>query len=59
MTIAFVVVRGLNIDGDPSRWSAQCSGDVQLLSFLDTTVTAIALIPADDARTGVIGVGVA
>ena len=37
MTIAFVIVRGVNIYGDPSRWSAQPSGTFTLLSFLNTT----------------------
>ena len=37
MTVAFVIVRGLNIYGDPSRWSAQSSGTFTLLSFLNTT----------------------
>jgi uncharacterized membrane protein len=37
MTIAFVLVRALNIYGDPSRWSVQPSATVTLLSFLNTT----------------------
>ncbi len=37
MTIAFVIVRGVNIYGDPSPWSAQPSGTFTLLSFLNTT----------------------
>ena len=37
MSVAFVIVRGLNIYGDPSRWSAQSSGTFTLLSFLNTT----------------------
>ncbi len=37
MTIAFVVVRALNIYGDPSPWSAQALPPLTLLSFLNTT----------------------
>ena len=39
MTIAFAIVRGVNIYGDPSRWSVQPSGTFTLLSFLNTTNT--------------------
>ena len=37
MTIAFVIVRAVNIYGDPSRWSAQPSMVMTLVSFLNTT----------------------
>lgn len=37
MTIAFLVVRGFNVYGDPSRWSWQPSATFTVLSFLNTT----------------------
>jgi uncharacterized membrane protein len=37
ITIAFVIVRALNIYGDQSRWSVQPSATFTLLSFLNTT----------------------
>jgi uncharacterized membrane protein len=37
LTLAFVVVRGLNVYGDPVRWSAQKSGIYTALSFLNCT----------------------
>ena len=37
LTAAFVVLRGVNIYGDPSRWSAQKSTFFTVLSFLNTT----------------------
>jgi uncharacterized membrane protein len=37
MTIAFVVLRWLNVYGDPSRWSVQPSAAFTVLSFLNTT----------------------
>ena len=37
MTIGFLVVRAINIYGDPSRWSWQSSATVTVLSFLNTT----------------------
>jgi uncharacterized membrane protein len=37
MTIAFLVVRALNVYGDPSRWSWQASATLTVLSFLNTT----------------------
>jgi uncharacterized membrane protein len=37
MTIAFVVLRWLNLYGDPSRWSSQKSAVVTVLSFLNVT----------------------
>ena len=36
-TIAFMVVRGLNLYGDPVRWSVQPSTTFTVLSFLNTT----------------------
>lgn len=36
-TAAFIVVRALNLYGDPSRWSAQKSGLYTVLSFLNVT----------------------
>ncbi|MDB4899134.1 MAG: hypothetical protein JWN53_942 [Gemmatimonadetes bacterium] len=37
MCAAFVVVRGSNVYGDPSRWSSQTSTVFTVLSFLNTT----------------------
>jgi uncharacterized membrane protein len=37
LTAAFVVIRGINIYGDPSRWSPQKSAFFTVLSFLNTT----------------------
>lgn len=37
MIAAFVVLRGLNLYGEPESWSAQASGAFTLLSFLNTT----------------------
>ena len=37
ITIAFVVIRALNIYGDPAPWSAQALPPRTLLSFLNTT----------------------
>jgi uncharacterized membrane protein len=37
MTVGFVVVRALNIYGDPSPWAAQALPPRTLLSFLNTT----------------------
>ena len=37
LTAGFVVVRGLNIYGDPSPWSAQPSPTFTVLSFLNTS----------------------
>ena len=37
LTLAFVVVRGLNVYGDPAPWSAQRSLTYSTLSFLNTT----------------------
>ena len=37
MTVAFLVVRGLNVYGDPAPWSSQRSGIFTMLSFLNTT----------------------
>jgi uncharacterized membrane protein len=34
---AFVIVRGINVYGDPSRWKAQASVVFTMLSFLNTT----------------------
>ena len=36
-TLAFVVLRFVNVYGDPSRWTAQRTALVTLLSFLNTT----------------------
>ncbi|HWA56542.1 MAG TPA: heparan-alpha-glucosaminide N-acetyltransferase domain-containing protein [Gemmatimonadales bacterium] len=35
--LGFLVVRGLNVYGDPAPWSAQASGTFTFLSFLNTT----------------------
>jgi hypothetical protein len=37
LTVAFVVVRALNIYGDPARWSVQKSSLFSVLSFLNCT----------------------
>lgn len=37
ITIAFLLVRGLNLYGDPSRWAWQSSATLTMLSFLNTT----------------------
>jgi len=37
MTIAFLVIRVINIYGDPSRWSWQATAPFTVLSFLNTT----------------------
>jgi uncharacterized membrane protein len=37
LTAAFVVLRFVNLYGDPSRWSAQASGSSTVLSFLNAT----------------------
>ncbi len=37
MAIAFLLVRALNVYGDPARWSWQSSATLTVLSFLNTT----------------------
>jgi len=37
LTIGFLIVRGINVYGDPSRWSWQPSATFTVLSFLNTT----------------------
>jgi len=37
LTLAFVILRGLNVYGDPQPWSVQKSGLFTVLSFLNTT----------------------
>ncbi len=37
LTAAFIVIRGINIYGDPLRWTAQKSAGFTVLSFLNTT----------------------
>src|SRR6202049_4620747 len=37
LTAAFVVLRGMNIYGDPNRWSVQKSAVFTALSFLNAT----------------------
>jgi uncharacterized membrane protein len=36
-TVAFLLVRGLNVYGDPAPWTTQASGMFTVLSFLNTT----------------------
>ena len=36
-TLGFLVIRGLNIYGDPAPWSTQSSATLTVLSFLNTT----------------------
>lgn len=35
--VAFLILRGLNMYGDPNRWAAQATPTLTLLSFLNTT----------------------
>ena len=37
LTLAFIVLRAINLYGDPDRWSVQGSPVMTILSFLDTT----------------------
>jgi uncharacterized membrane protein len=37
LSIAFIVLRAINVYGDPARWSVQRSGLFTVLSFLNTT----------------------
>ena len=37
LSLAFLVIRGLNVYGDPSRWARQKSAAFTVLSFLNTT----------------------
>ncbi len=37
LSLAFLVLRGLNVYGDPSRWTRQKSAVLTVLSFLNTT----------------------
>lgn len=37
LTLSFIVLRAINLYGDPERWSAQSSPVMTILSFLDTT----------------------
>ena len=37
LTAAFVVIRGINLYGDPARWTTQKSAVFTVLSFLNTT----------------------
>jgi uncharacterized membrane protein len=37
LTVAFVVIRAINVYGDPSRWTAQPTHLYTVLSFLNTT----------------------
>ena len=43
-TIAFVLLRGLNIYGDPARWAWQSSAVFTVLSFLNVTKTPPSLL---------------
>ena len=44
LTTAFIVLRGINIYGDPSRWRQQTSSITTVLSFLNTTKQAPSLL---------------
>ena len=48
LTLAFLVIRGINIYGDPVRWSTQIPG-MTVLSFL--TVSLVARFPPHDPRS--------
>ena len=37
LTAAFVALRGINVYGDPSRWTAQSSAALTMVSFLNVT----------------------
>jgi len=37
LSLAFLVIRGLNVYGDPSRWTRQKTAALTVLSFLNTT----------------------
>jgi uncharacterized membrane protein len=37
LSVAFLVIRGINIYGDPSRWASQKTAVFTVLSFLNTT----------------------
>lgn len=37
MSLAFIVLRAINLYGDPSRWATQSSGVFTAISFLNTT----------------------
>jgi uncharacterized membrane protein len=37
LLVAFLVIRGINIYGDPARWTSQKTAVVTVLSFLNTT----------------------
>jgi uncharacterized membrane protein len=37
LTLAFIVLRAINLYGDPERWAVQSSPVMTILSFLDTT----------------------
>ena len=53
LTAAFFILRGINLYGDPLRWSTQRSAAFTVLSFLNTNeVSALAAISSDDARPG-------
>ena len=44
LSLGFIVLRGLNVYGDPRPWSVQPSGTFTILSFLNTTKQAPSLL---------------
>ena len=48
----FVLLRAIDVYGDPRPWSQQSSALFTVLSSVNTTVSAVARLPADDDRAG-------
>ena len=52
LIVGFLVIRAVNIYGDPSRWSVQHAGEDDALVPCGVEVSAVAAVPADDTRPG-------